>query len=461
VPEASRTNTFPQVISVPADETRRVGTGAGPRRSRPTGAIVLWIVAAAWTVILLLILRNAVFVSDDAISNYGHVWYVSDRIWRFHHIPWSMPVIGHGKALAFPYALVPWLSAALLRPVLGDWVVTLWLVVGTVGLIAATFWAFPELRRGWWAAAVLVNPALVVAAIIGQLPFLWGASMLMGAVACWRRRRYVFAAVLAGLGQATHPAVVLPMGIVLVASWWYWEPDRRRLLRYYAASLLPAIPAALLVFLSPVFGDSDPVVVATSFFGTLGVRILVLAMPIALVIVQRRLRSKPTSSRATSRFPAAVCLTLLLSNVVLAGPLEAQYSWGALGRKPDTQLLTFIKSSKFSPGAMYRILRAHDGKIGMYQLVQHKARLDSEFFPESIARNNWPDVVKYSRFLRNRRVDYVIIFRSYDREWRTNEHQLLRDMKKQSRGRCDEGRVGVHQVSAATTFDVYRIRRDC
>jgi hypothetical protein len=449
------------VTSIPADEALRVGAGTRPRRTRSTGAIVLWIVAAAWTVILLLILRNAVFVSDDAISNYGHVWYVSDRIWRFHHIPWSMPVIGHGKALAFPYALVPWLSAALLRPVLGDWVVTLWLVVGTVGLIAATFWAFPELRRGWWAAAVLVNPALVVAAIIGQLPFLWGASMLMGAVACWRRRRYVLAAVLAGLGQATHPAVVLPMGVVLVASWWYWEPDRPRLLRYYAASLLPAIPAALLVFLSPVFGDSDPVVVATSFFGTLGVRILVLAVPIALVIVQRRLRSSTTSSPATTRFPAAVCLTLLLSNVVLAGPLEAEYSWGALGRKPDTQLLTFIKSSKFDPGATYRILRAHDGKIGMYQLVEHKARLDSEFFPESIARNNWPDVSKYSQFLRNRRVDYVIIFRTYDREWRTNEHQLLRDMKQLGPDRCDADRVGVHQVSSATTFDVYQIRRDC
>src|SRR5262249_45403641 len=84
---------------------------------------------------------------------------------------------------AFPYAFIPWISAALLRPLLGDWVVTLWLVVGTIGLIAATFWAFPELRRGWWAAAVLVNPALVVASIIGQLPFLWGASMLVGAEA--------------------------------------------------------------------------------------------------------------------------------------------------------------------------------------------------------------------------------------------------------------------------------------
>jgi hypothetical protein len=457
----NRANALPDVTSGPGDEAQRADSGAGPRRTRSTGAIVLWIVAAAWAVILLLILRNAVFVSDDAISNYGHVWYVSDRIWRFHHIPWSMPVIGHGKALAFPYALVPWLSAALLRPVLGDWVVTLWLVVGTVGLIAATFWAFPELRRGWWAAAVLVNPALVVASIIGQLPFLWGASMLMGAVACWRRRRYLAAAVLAGLGQATHPAVVLPMGVVLVAWWWRWEPDRRRLLRYYAASLIPAIPAALLVFASPVFGDSDPVVIATSFFGTLGVRILVFAVPIALVVVQRRLHSPASPLRVTTRVPAAVCLTLLLSNLVLAGPLEAEYSWGALGRKPDTQLLTFIKSSKFDPGATYRILRAHDGKIGMYQLVQHHARLDSEFFPESIARNSWPDVTKYSQFLRNRRVDYVIIFRTYDREWRTNEHQLLRDLKKHGPDGCDAERVGVHQVSAAWSFDVYQIRRDC
>ena len=176
------------------------GTLSVDANAARSSAIALWIVGAGWAAVLLLILRHAVFVSDDSISNYGHVWYVSDRIWRYHHLPWSMPVIGHGKALAFPYACIPWISAALLRPLLGDWVVTLWLVVGTVGLIAATLWAFPELRRGWWAAAVLVNPALVVASIIGQLPFLWGASMLVGAVACWRRRRYALAAVLAGFG---------------------------------------------------------------------------------------------------------------------------------------------------------------------------------------------------------------------------------------------------------------------
>jgi hypothetical protein len=306
-----------------------------------------------------------------------------------------------------------------------------------------------------------VNPALVVASIIGQLPFLWGASMLMGAVACWRRRRYALAAVLAGLGQATHPAVVLPMGVVLVAWWWRWEPDRRRLLCYYAASLVPAIPAALLVFASPVFGDSDPVVVATSFFGTLGVRILVLAIPIALVIAQRRMQSTTKPSPVITHFPAVACAVLLIANIALAGPLEAEYSWGALNRKPDTELLAFIESNKFDPGATYRILRAHDGKIGMYQLVQHDARLDSEFFPESIARNNWPDVTKYSRFLRKRRVDYVIIFRTYDREWRTNEHELLSGLNEQGPDGCDASRVGVHQIRETKAFDVYEIQRGC
>jgi hypothetical protein len=251
------------------------------------------------------------------------------------------------------------------------------------------------------------------------------------------------------------------MGVVLVAWWWRWEPDRRRLLRYYAASLVPAIPAALLVFASPVFGDSEPVVVATSFFGTLGVRILVLAIPIALVIAQRRMQSTATPSSVITHFPAVACAVLLLSNIVLAGPLEAEYSWGALDRKPDTQLLTFIKSNEFDPGATYRILRAHDGKIGMYQLVQHDARLDSEFFPESIARNNWPDVTRYSQFLRKRRVDYVIIFRTYDREWRTNEHQLLRDLNSHGLDGCDTSRVGVDQIRETEAFDVYDIQRDC
>jgi len=86
-----------------------------------------------------------------------------------------MPIIGHGKAFAFPYGFLPWFTASLLYPLLGDWVVTLWLVLGFVGLVAAMFWAFPEIRRGWWAATALVNPTLVIAPIVV-------ATVIMGVV---------------------------------------------------------------------------------------------------------------------------------------------------------------------------------------------------------------------------------------------------------------------------------------
>src|ERR1041385_5394036 len=107
------------------------------------GECVLVMVSLAWTAVLVLILSHSLFVTNDSLNNYVHVWYASDRLWHGHGIPFHMPVLGHGKALAFPYAFLPWLSAALVRPLLGDWTVTLWLVLGFLGLVGATLWAFP------------------------------------------------------------------------------------------------------------------------------------------------------------------------------------------------------------------------------------------------------------------------------------------------------------------------------
>jgi hypothetical protein len=93
-----------------------------------------------------------------------------------------MPVLAHGHALAFPYGFIPWMFAVMLWPVMGEWSVTLALGVGFLGLVFATFWAFPELRRGWWAVGVLVNPAFVEGLLLGQLPLLWAATMLVVAI---------------------------------------------------------------------------------------------------------------------------------------------------------------------------------------------------------------------------------------------------------------------------------------
>ena len=444
------------------EETRSVAAsvGAEPPVGGMAAKIALAIVAIGWVGVLTLVLRHSIFVSHDSISNYGHVWYVQERIWHGHPLPFRMPVVGHGAAFAFPYGFIPWFTAALLWPLLGNWIVTLWLVLGTVALIVTTYWAFPELRRGWWSAAVLVNPALVLAPIYGELPFIWAAAMLMGAVACWRRKRYWPAAVLAGLGQATHPAVVLPMAALLVACWWHWETDRPSLLRYYAASLVIVIPAVWLVFASPVFSDSSTAVIMTNLVATLAGRGLILLVPIALVVLKRHGQLLQKPAHLASWLPSACFAALLGLNIVLMGPLDVPYAWGALQRRANTEVLTFIRSPKFVPGATYRILR-NDFRIGMYQLEQHGAKLDSEFFPESIARQSWPSLTKYSAFLRKRRVDFVIIFANYDRQWRTNEHTLLRDLTKRGPNGCGSDLVGVRRIEAAPDFDVYEILRTC
>jgi hypothetical protein len=423
--------------------------------------LVLVAVLLIWAGMLALILRHPIFVAHDSISNYGHVWYVQDRLWHDGVLPFSMPVLGHGEALAFPYGFIPWVTAALLWPILGSWGVTLWFVLGTVALIVATFWAFPELRSGWWPAAVLVNPALVIAPIMGEMPFIWGIAMLLGAVGCWRRKYYWQAAVLAALGQATHPAVVLPIGLLLVAGWWRWETDRRRLLRYYAASLLLALPAAWLVVASPVFADTSLAVKLLNFFGTLSVRGFVVLVPIVLVLLKEHGHLLKQPARRAAWVPSAAFVALLLMNVALMKPFDAAHAWSGLLRHPNTQLLSFIKSPKFDRGATYRILRMGDGRMGMYQLVQHGARIDSEFFPESLAQQSWSSPKKYSSFLRKRHVDYTIIFRNYDHARRTNEHALLRELAGRGPRGCTRDVVGVRDIQSDTDFDVYQITRDC
>ena len=302
------------------------------------------------------------------------------------------------------------------------------------------------------AAAVLVNPALVAAPIIGQLPFVWAAAFLLGAVGCWRRQRRWEAAVLAGLGQATHPAIVLPIGLALVAGWLWWEADRRALLRWYGVALLLTLPAALLVYASPVVQDSSRTTVAIAFAETFGVRMLVVVIPI-IACLFRALGWRWLA-------PAAVVL-MVVTDVGLLQQSDIASAWGALRRHPDPTMLTFIRSDAFVRGATYRVLRAADFKVGMYQLLQHGARLDSEFFPESIGIREWKRRGDYTRFLRNRHVDFVIVFPIFDRSYRTNEHQMLDQLVLSSTRCAGTDGAGATTVLRRPQYDLYRIGRGC
>jgi len=146
----------------------------------PGGNVALVVIAGAWIVIAVRYLSHRIALSSDSMNNYVHVWWVARDLWHHGRLPWHMPVLGHGAAYAYPYGFTNWTVGALLWAVFGNWGVTLCTVLGAAACIAATFVAFPELRRGWWAAAALANPAIIQALLFGQQAFAWGAALLFG-----------------------------------------------------------------------------------------------------------------------------------------------------------------------------------------------------------------------------------------------------------------------------------------
>jgi hypothetical protein len=422
-----------------ADETR---AGRNAKRT----------LIVAWVVILVLLLRHREVISSDTLSNYVHVWFVADKVWHGGGVPFRMPVLAHGQALAFPYGFLPWIFAVLLWPIMGEWSVTLTLGIGFVGLVAATFWAFPELRRGWWAAAVLVNPAFVEGLLLGQLPFLWAAAMLLVAIGLWRKGRQTWAIVFAALAQITHAPVLIPLVAMLVIVWWRFEPDRRALVRGWLISFVASLPAAYLVFASPVTSQTSMLWSIWVEVETVALRSLVLFVPIGLVYLQRRALRPNAPVIAAAAMVVGQLVTLPISGMI-AG-------WGALNRNPDVVGRAIPQSIAVVHGATYRVLSFGDGKYGMYAVVRAGGRLDSEFFPESIYRRSFRDQRTYARFLDQRHIEYVVVDYRYHK-FHTNEQQLLDAMAANDGPEgCING-LRVERIERSQLLTAYRIIRDC
>jgi hypothetical protein len=118
-------------------------------------------------------------------------------------------------------------------------------------------------------------------------------------------------------------------------------------------------------------------------------------------------------------------------------------------------MLPFLASSEFEPGATYRVLRASDFKVSLYQLIRAGGRLDSEFFPESIVRRRWPSAGEYGDFLRRRQVDYVMIWGRYGQVFHVNEDERLAEL-----AACPPGApVCAHQLQQNDRWRLWAITR--
>jgi hypothetical protein len=413
------------------------------RKDAPGGTIALVIVAAVWVVVVGTYLTHSVVLSSDSVNNHVHVWYIAHDLWHHGRLPWKMPVLGHGEAYAYPYGFTNWTTAAFLWPLFGDWAVTLWTVVGVVGCIVATFVAFPELRHGYWAAAVLANSAILQALLFGQQSFAWAAALVLFGVACWRRGHRAWAAVLVGVGQYTHPAVAAPMALVMVILYLLFTHDRWAVVRWYALSCLITLPAVIIVFASPTFSDTSSGSRMLNFWITLGPRVLIVVLPMFYAVLFH------AGKRALG--PLALGLSIVAS-VALYFPMNVAHQVHALFRwSADTsEIDAYTHSPQFEKGAMYRVLRDGDGKLAMYHVVRAGGRLDAELFPESMAMKSFKSLADYEQLLCDRHVDRVIHFTSYDNQRHTNEHALLDELVAQGRAKI---------LASGPDWQVYAIDR--
>jgi hypothetical protein len=421
------------------------------RRLGHVGDGVALVLAGVWIVCLVRVAAHRIFVTLDSLIDYAHVWYVAERLWHGHGLAYRMPIVSHGDGLAFPYGSVPWLSAALLHPVLGDRAVTFALVAGGIALVATTFVAFPELGRSWWAVAVLLNPALISGVLNGQLPFLWGASFFMVAVAAWRRDRRRTAVVLAALAQITHPAVLIPIAAVTVALRLPWERARRPLVVGYLVSLAVSVPAVVVLLQSSVFTEASIGARIASFADTVLPRCEFLLIPV-LLMLGRKLRPEAAMG-------AFLALAAAVTLAIGWGYLRTPYAWRGMSRSPDTAIADWTRSPAFVPGATYRAMGFGDSRVGLYRLLQAGGRIDSDFFPESQLRRSWSDPGAYSTSLREREVDVVLIAPGYDATDHVNEVALLASMAAHPPPTCGGPEVCVHAIEGGRGFLAYRIDR--
>jgi hypothetical protein len=250
------------------------------------------------------------------------------------------------------------------------------------------------------------------------------------------------AAILAGLAQANHAPVIMPIAGLLAAGWFIAKPeDRRRLVTVYAISVVMAVPSAWVAISGPTVQGSGLAGLVGQFLGTVALRLLVFAVPIGIALWPLK-----TPKAAWLALAAAI-----VANVVVVPIRSDRYAWGSLSREPDTVVRQFTRTPGFQPGLTYRILRVGDGKVGMDQLLRAGARLDSEFFPESIDRRSFSDANEYAAFLRERDVDVVLLFDNYTPRYNTNEAALLERLLAQGCAGEPFAGDGYHVYSIALT----------
>lgn len=396
------------------------------RRNRPAGITERW---APWLpgfffalllIVLLLVAVKRIFLGDDSASVYAHIWFIQDQLWSGHGIPCHIPALDGGRAVTFPYGLVPWLLGALLWPLFHNWGVTLLMVIAAVGTPIATCVARPVMRDPWVMLLFLLNPFYIDGLLAFQFPFLWSAFFFFLFVIALDRQRDVAAGLLLWLCITTHPLAGGIGALCYLAAHFLSEPERRwRFCIMGVLAGLASLPALLLARGTPALAENSARVIVSSIADGLVRRATVLAFPFlatAFVVFARRWY-RPIF--------AIWIVGLIFSIVMVNGAFGyAQGGYDGLFTQSHDIYASYFASAQFDPRATYRVMEPNQFEDGQYYFLRHGARLANEFFSESMFRRSWTEG-EYRDFLTNKNIDYVSIERGYLAQYHTNEQQLL------------------------------------
>jgi len=395
-------------------------------RARPVGIRERWapwlpgIGFALLAVMLLLVAVRRIFLGDDSMSNYAHVWAIQEQLWAGRGISRHIPALDGGRAVTFPYALVPWLIGALLWPLLHNWSVTLLMLVAAVGMPIAAIKARPAMRDPWVLLLFLLNPFSIDGLLAFQFPFLWSAFFFFLFVIALDRRRDLAAGVLLWLCITTHPLAGGIGALCYLAAHFLGEPERRA--RFVAMGLLAgalSLPALLLARGTPALAENSVRVIVSSIADGFVRRATVLAFPFLATYLAIHLR------RWYRPVFAIWMVGLLFSTVMVNGAFGyAQGGYGGLFRDSTDIYAPYFASGQFDPAATYRVMEPNQYEDGQYYFLRHGARLGNEFFSESMFRRSWTED-EYRAYLVKKGIDYVSIERGYQAQYKTNERDLL------------------------------------
>jgi glycosyltransferase involved in cell wall biosynthesis len=393
------------------------------------------------------LLINPIFLGNDSVHNYAHIWYISDQLFNHARLPLHIGLLDGGRAVTFPYAFVPFLTGAVAFRFLGDWAVTAMMAIALLGTVWMAGKAHPIMRSPWFMLLLVMNPFLVDAVYSFQFATLWCTLFFFLFTWSMDQRRYWLATVLLWLTISTHPI----MGCFAVGGYVLWQllADRARL-RPLAFMSIPVgvalVPIFWMMLLTPSVRENSLKTVVFSVLDVLPRRGTVMLAPFIFVSFAPLIRS---FYRLTLLIFAG---GMIIAVLMTTGPLRLSYGsyYGAVHF--STNIYTdYFKSPQFHAGATYRVVEPNDREDGMYRFIRHGAVLANEFFSESMFRRNWT-VDEYACFLAFKRVDYVVMEKAYMVNSPTNEQDVLEAL-------VSSGKSRVTYVDPEGKFTAYDVRR--